>query len=892
MAAPTALFRVALALLLPRWLREASGAEMVSTFRTGQDEAAGRGPVALVVFWLREARGLIHIAYRARRPDPWTRRTHRGPGPALPSSPPRTMDALVSDLRYAVRTFLRRPGMSILTVLTLSLGIGASTAMFSVVQSVLLRPLPYPEPDELVTVYTGRPDLRGHPTLDWLADRGPWSWPEYFGVAESQTVFSEMAAYEGWNATLTGDGPAQQVSGVRFTWPLLPMLGVTPHAGRLFNADDAQESRVVMLSHGEWRDRYGADPGVVGRQVTLNDERWEIVGVLPAGFEVSPFRDADYWVPRTGSFTDPGIGNHGGTRALARLGPGVTLAQARAEITRILEEILPADHGEHVGSVIPRQEDETHQTRPVLLVMLASSLLLLVVACGNAAAFLLGVGIDRERELAVRGAIGADRRRMVSQMLTESGLLALAAIAGGMVAAVGLSRVMLAVAPQGIPGLDRSSIDLTVLGFSTVTAVVFGLGFGLIPALSLSQVDLAAAMGTGRTTRTRRARLQSAVVVGELALAGTLAVSALLLTRTVSALGDEDTGMRVDRLAAVAIATPFARFRTEDGETDQEAVQAYLAEIREGIAALPGVEAVATTSVPPLTGWRGNNGVMPENWDPEVPLPIAERRFVSPNFFDALGIEIVEGRGFSPDEVLDQEPYVVVISQGLADLGWPDGSPLGRPIHYWGREATVVGVAENVRDQSVAESTELAFYAPGVAEPMLVRTAGDPSALVGPIRERIWSIDEDVPLLVASSLTDLIADQTAQRRYRARLMAIFAALAGILALLGIYGVTSRAVTRRTREIGIRVALGAERGRVWGLVSSQALRLGLWGAAVGVGLSLLVAPFIEGFLYGVSPSDPASLAAVGLGLPLLGVVAALVPALRATRVEPLEALREE
>lgn len=882
---------------LPNWLRDEAAAEMRAAFVQGQREAGRFGHRALMGFWAREFAGLCLTAYRSRHPDSWTRRTS-GVSAARRSQPTKdislglTMDHLLADLHYAFRTLVRRPAVTLLVVLTLSLGIGASTAMFSVVQSVLLRALPYPQPERLVSVYPGWPDMRGHPTLGDMAERGTWSWPEFFGVVEHQTVFRRIAAYEGRDATRTGDGPAQRVSGVRTTWQLFPMLGVAPHLGRLFNEDDERESRVVVLSHGNWKDRFGSDPDAIGRSITLNDEAYEVVGVLPPGFRVADTGAAEFWFPMTGSFTMAGVGNHGATRAVARLADGVSVQQAKSEITQIFGSILDADHGEHEAFVFLRQADETRRERPVLLVMLAASVLLLLVACGNAAAFLLGTGLDREREIAVRGALGATRRRMTLQLLVESALLGGVSVVGGVVAAVGLSKLMLLIAPDAVPGLERASIDGVVLGFSVLTSLIFGVGFGLIPALSLSNVDLASAMGSGRSTSSRRAGLQSAVVVGELALACILVVSGVLLMRTVGALGDVDTGFETEHLAVVIVATPVQRFRDEDGETDSEALEAYQRRMVEEIEAIPGVLSVSTTSVPPFTSWRGNNNVEPENWDPTRPSPIAERRFVSPDFFETIGIEIVQGRGFTPEDGVTDAPPVVVISEGLADLGWPDSSPVGRPLRFWGRDATVVGVAGNVRDERVEDVTELAFYAPGYGGSFLIRTAGDPANLVPVVRDRVWSVDADAPILVASTVTDLVAASIAEEVYRARLMGVFAALAGLLAMLGIYGVTSRAVSRRTREIGIRVALGANRGRVWHMVFQQAFRLGVFGAVVGIAGSLVVSRFLESFLWGVSSGDPVTLVSVFVGLPLLTALAAVLPAWRATRVDPLEALRAE
>ena len=879
---------------LPAWLRESAGDDLVRTFNAGQDDVRSHGLARTLGYYGREFGGLLRTAVRARRPDTWTRRTSAGrPVARTPASISRaTMDHLSNDLRFAVRTFRRRPGVTALCVLTLALGIGASTAMFSVVRSVLLKPLPYPELDRLVSVYPTWPQLVGHPTLGDLAERGTWSWPEYFGLAAEQDVFESMGAYEGRDVTVTGEGPAQRVSGVRVTWELMPLLGLSPQVGRLFTADDDSSSGVVLLTDGEWRDRFGADPDVVGRVMMLDDRAFQIIGVLPPGVRLWGYSSARLWFPHTGRFGLDGLGNHGGVRAVARLKEGVAPEQAREAVTRTLSALLPVDHGVHGSSVFPRQQDETHADRPVLLVMLAASLLLLAVACGNAATLLLGMGIDREQEFGLRGALGADRGRLSAQILTESTLLSVAAVVGGVLAAHGLLRLLLVLAPAGIPGLDRAAVDGGVLLFAAAVAVLFGVGFGLIPALSLSEGSLASSVGTGRGARRSRTRLQSMLVVGELALAATLFVGGILLVRTVVALDRVEPGFDIDRLATVAVAPPYARFRTDEGSIDNGAVEGYLGALRAELESVPGVTGLATTSVPPLSGWRNNNDVTPEGWDPATPAPMAERRFVSPGFFRTMGMEIVDGRGFTPGEALDREPYVVVISEGLADLGWPGRSPVGRPLRYWGREATVVGVARNVRDEALEEATELAFYAPGSSVPMLVRTAGDPVDLLPVLRDRVRAFDQDAPILLASTLGGLVSDEISEERYRARLMAIFAGMAGALAFLGVYGVTSRAVSRRAKEIGIRMALGAQAREVWGMVSVQAGLLGLMGAILGLIGAIVASRFLETFLYDVSPLDPVALVAMMILLPLLGMAAAAPPALRAMRVDPLQSLRED
>lgn len=882
--------------LLPAWLRERAGPEMRAAFGEGQRHALARGLGALVLFWVREHAGLIRTAWRSRRPDAWSHRTapDRGPTP-VPHRP--TMDNFASDLRFALRTFTRRPALFVLAVLTLCLGIGSSTAMFSVIDSVLLRPLDYPEPEEIHAVYPAWPELAGHPTLGDLALRGTWSWPELWLVDEQQEVFERFAGYSAGEATLyPEDGRPERISVALAGWELFPLLGAQTRMGRLFDEADGRDGRdVVLLTYEAWRDRYGSDPNVLQRTLRIGERTYGVAGVLAEDFEATGVR-AQIWMPRTGSSTDAGLGNHGSTRALGRLADGVTKERARDEVARILQS-LPPDHGMHEATVEPFQAELTRDVRPVLVIMLAAAALLLLVACGNVAAILLGAGIDRERELAVRGAIGASRGRLVQQLLTESTLLALAGALGGIALAVLTTRALTFLAPPGVPRLADVAIDGSVLAFAVGLTVVCGLVFGLVPAVSLSSTDLAESMGSSRSTGGKRARLQSAVVVGELALATVLIVGGVLLARTVSALNNVDTGFDPEGLVTLSMALSAGRFDSGDEEADAAAFRAYRQEITDAVASLPQVEAVHSSSSPPFFGWRGNNWVVPEGWhDPDNP-PVAERRLVTPGYVTFLGIPLLEGRDLEPSDFDDGAEAVVVVSRGLAELAWPGESAVGKRIDHLTAGARVVGVADDIRDEQLDASTELAYYAPnapfgGGGDALVLRVSGDAASLIPALRERIWSVDPDIPITRVATTEELMAVRISEQVYRARLMNVFAGLAGLFALLGIYGVTSRSVARRTQEMGLRVALGADRGSVHGLVTLEAVRLAVFGVGVGVLAALAVGGVLERFLWGVTRSDPITLVAVGVALPLLAAIAALPPARRATRVDPLVALKAE
>jgi putative ABC transport system permease protein len=890
--------------LLPKGLQERFRDELGSAFADRQREALERWGVPGAVFaWAREWVGLLSAGIRARRPDAWTRRTVRTqPGAAARNCdafhPMLTLETAMQDLRFALRTFMRRPALTLLAGVTLSLGIGASTAVFSVVHSVLLRSLPYPEPEELVSVYPTWPNLRGHPTLDILSERGSWSWPEFFAVQENQTSFNSISAFQSISLTLTGDGRPERVRAGETTYELFTTLGVAPLLGRLLTPEDDPRAGVysVVLTAEYWQDRFAGDTDIVGRTLYLNDRPYQVVGILPEGFGVTNV-DVRLWTARAGSSTDTGHGNHMGIHVIARLATGVTIPQAREEVIRLLEEELPPEHAFHEANVFPCQADVTHRVRPVLMSLLVASILLLVVACGNVAALLIGAGIDRERELAVRSAMGASRTRIVQQLLMESTVLATIGTVGGIVMAAVIMDALVLLAPSGLPRLDAVSLNGTVLAFSIALSLAAGIGFGSIPAFSLSSFNLARSFGARGTSLAGRLRLQSAVVVGELTLATLLLVSGALLARTVSALNQVDPGFTADGVLAVTVATPYQRFDTGDDDADRGSLDSYFQRIIDEVEALPGVQSVATTYIIPLSGDRGNNNVTPEGWNDPDTEPIAERRFVSTNYFETLGMDLVAGRPFEATDDDMNAPSVVIVSEGLAELAWPGEDAIGKRLDYWEHQATVVGVASNVRDETLEGPTELAFYAPvrqngAIQGSLLIRTNGDAGALVPAVRERVWSVDPDLPITRTVTMGELLTTAVSEQRYRARLIGVIAALAGIFSVMGIYGVTSRSVARRTREIGIRLALGAARSRVHAIVTLQAMRLAVFGVMLGLAGAAALGGVFDGFLWGVSRYDPVTMIVVAVGLPLTAAIAALQPARRATRVDPIVALREE
>jgi cell division protein FtsX len=934
--------------LLPGWLRARAGSEMLLVFDERQrNELNQAGTAALLVLWGKELGGLLRASARARSTTFVPREPQLDPSS---KRPPRARANLLQDLRFAVRTMARKPAFTALAVMTLALGIGASSAMFSVVDTVLMWPLPYRDPATLVTVYPTIPEWESHPMLGRLWDRAAWSHPEYVDWRELQTSFESGALYALSSATLTGDGTPERLRAGRVTYELFPILEVVPQLGRLFGPEDDNRTgeRVVLLSDGFWRRRFGADERIVGASVTLDGEPHTIIGVLPADFRFrigSPgsFSDnsryPEIWLP-VGGPADPAYRRNHSFQMLGRLRPGVTLERATEETARILQETNPPDHIRHGANVVPRQLDETRDIRLPLAVLMVAVVILLLVACGNVATILLGHAIDREREIAIRGALGAGRRRIASQLLTESLVLAALGGAAGLLLAYWVMRLLVYLAPASLPRLDEVALDLRVVAFGVAVSAVTGLLFGLLPALTLARTDLAHSITAARLGSSSRTRMQKIMATAEVALATVLLVGAGLLARSFLALNAVDPGFEASNLLVVQVRPEWTRFdraaqaavaadrqatesarqaaaaeretstRQVGGEaTDEDLAAAlrearavafhnYFDELNESIAALPGLEAVVLTSSLPYTGAHSDSEIEPEGYTPEEgELLSASWHGVSPNYFRTLRIPILEGRSLEPsDDRVDAAP-VVVVNETLARSFWPAGAAVGKRIDFWGRLCTIVGVAADIRYEDLGRDPDMQLFLPrrqwdfqGIG--FLIRAAADPAGSIAAVRAAVWEVDPDLPITIAAPMSELMAHSLADARYRTRLIVVFAALAATFAILGIYGVSNRAVAARTREIGIRVALGAERRRVMSMVMGQGLRLAAAGAAIGIVLSLALTRVLQSFLYNVEATDPWTLVAIGVLITLLSQLACLAPSLRAARSDPMVALRTD
>lgn len=875
------LYRLSLR-LLPQRLRRRAAVEMLEVFEARRDAADGVVERLGAVAW--EIGGVVRTAWSARLPQRRNEmvRTRRRP-----------VETFLQDVRYAVRAARRRPGPTVLAVLTFALGIAASTAMFSVVDAVLLRPLPFPEPDRIVSVYTSNPQWADHPTMSVFADRGSLSFPEFRMLREQGQGLDGLAVLSSGGEVLYDGGEPERIPVGRTTADLFSkVLRVTPLYGRVFDDEDVRSGeRVTVLSEGFWQRRFGGDPSVVGTTMRFGDDPVTILGILPESAQLAGYA-VDAWTLLPD--TDENWGNHW-LYAIGRLSDDYGEAQAETRLAPLFASA--AEQHDHGVNLVIRQADETRNVRGPLMLLSAAAIVLLLVACGNVAALLIGAAIDRQQELSVRAALGAGRGRLVGQLLTESvALAAIAAVVGVLLTSIA-TRGLVLLAPGGVPRIAGASVDPRALLFAIGVSLLCGIVFGLIPALGFSRADLRRSMNAAtRGSTGSRGRVQAAVVVGELAQATVLLVGGGLLARTVLALNATDPGFAADETLGIRLAIPFSRILA-DAETDQDrfaGADAYYRQVMDAIATVPGIRAVGMTSNLPLSPDRGNNGVIADGIDEEV---IAERRFVSAGFFELMGIEIVEGRGFDANDDRPDAPVRVVISEGLARRLWPDTSPIGRRFGYWGREGEVIGVARDIRDEEMRTGTTFSFYAARrqadqLGGSFVARVDGDPRATLPALRQRLHELNPAIAIVSARPLSDLIRDEVAAERYRARLILVFSALAGIFALMGIYGVTARNVSARTRELGIRKALGARRTGILGLVLGQAVRMAALGALLGVAISFVATRAIESYLWGVPRTDPLTLVAIAGLLGAASVVAALAPGRRASRIEPVEALRVE
>ncbi len=807
------------------------------------------------------------------------------------------MDALRQDLQYAWRMLVRSPGVTALALVALALGIGANTAVFSVVDGVLLEPLPYSEPDRLAVVWAATPDLL------------PASGGEFTGWREQSDVFSAIAAFHSQPYAVTGGAP-EILGGVRASAELFPLLGVAAEHGRTFLPEEDRPGgpHVVVLGHAVWQRRFGGDPSIVGRTISLDDEPYTVVGVMPDGFQFprrgempSPFQfpqDVAVYTPL--ALTPEQAANRGREylMVIARLKPGVTLAQAQAGMSATAERFaqqFPSTNRNRGARVVGLREQVLARVEPALLMLLGAVGLVLLIACANVANLALVRASARGKEMAIRSALGAARGRVVRQLLTESLVLALVSGAVGLVLALWGVETVRALLPETVPRAEEIGVNARAFGFTLVVSLVTGVLFGLAPALQASMPRLSPALQEGgRSDRgSGSRRLRGLLVVSEVALALVLLAGAGLLLRSFVRLARVDSGVDTRNVLTVDVRLPRGRYAPPRQV-------AFFDELVTRLRALPGVRAAAGIYPLPLSGAEEGASFVVDG-RPAAPdeRVLAGPRFVSPGYFETMGIPVVRGRGFRDSDGREASP-TLVINEAMARTYWPSGDPIGQRLAFSGVSGPrvwreIVGVISDVHHSGLDRPSPPEVYCPFAQFPgpgltLVLRTNGAPRDLVASVEAAVRSIDADQPITNVRTMDELLARSVAPRRFPLLLLGTFAGLALVLAAVGIYGVMSYLVAQRRHEIGIRMALGAEARDVRRLVVGQGMKLVLIGLALGAAGALVLTRVLQGLLFAVSATDPVTFVAVALLLVLVALAACWIPARRATRIDPLAALR--
>lgn len=807
------------------------------------------------------------------------------------------MEILWQDIRYGFRMLRKNPGFTAVAVLTLAFGIGANTTIFSVVYGVLLKPLPYSEPGQLVQL---RADWSGSPSTVIGSST-------FIEVRAQSQSLACIAAYSGGDMTLTGAGSAQQVVAGAVTADFFPLLGVQPAWGRNFTREEDTPNgpKAAILGHGLWQSRFGGDTDVLGRTITLNEQSYTVVGILPARFQYpEPFQ---LWIPLALGETGAALASYGEgmilLKAIARLKPGVTLSQAQAELRTMAQREQPPRPDEaQVVSLVTLHEQVVGDVRGALLVLLGTVALVLLIACANVANLQLARAAARQREVAVRAALGAARWRIVRGLLTESVLLALAGGGLGLLLAFWGVRALGQWSGASLPSMHGIGIDTWVLAFTLGVSVITGLAFGLAPAVQAWRTDVNAALkeeGRGDTGGHRN-RLRHLLVVSEVALALVLLIGAGLLIKSFSRLMEVHPGFRTAGVLTFQV--------TLTGRESAPQIVNFVEQIVERVKALPGVQTAAATDSLPLTD-LARIGVAEIEGRPPIDFSQVERGEVTPvsrptvtcDYFHAMGISVKKGRPFTSQDARPPAGSVIV-NEAFERHFFPDESAVGKRIRLMpgpaeARWQTVVGVVSDVRQSGLSRDVMPHVYSPDLedmdgAMSFVVRVTGEPAGLISAVRAVVAEVEPNQALYNVMTMEQRLANTTTSRRLNTVLLGSFAAVALLLAVVGIYGVMSYAVTQRTREIGMRMALGARPGSVMRLVMGQGMRVVLIGAGLGLVGALALARVLRNLLFEVAPTDPATFVCVTLLLSAVALLACYVPARRAARIDPMEALRCE
>jgi putative ABC transport system permease protein len=808
-----------------------------------------------------------------------------------------SVETLIQDLRFSARMLRKNPGFTLIAVVTLALGIGANTAIFSVVHALTLRPLPYHEPDRLALMSReGRNAIR----------RMAISYPNYNDWRERAQSFEGMASSRSTSFNLTGVERAARLRGQMVNWNFFQLLGIQPQLGRLFVSEDDRYGapRTAILSHGMWLEKFGGDAGIIGRKLLLDGDPYEVIGVLPPGFEY--FRADDVYVPiglvlglKTGFYA--GIMDRGAEYnlfALARLKPGVTIEQAKQEMASVsaqLEREYPAANKGKNAQVEPLQDVMSDNVRQSLWVLMGAVGFILLIACVNVANLLLAKTAERKKEIAVRLALGAPARRIMRQMLSESLLLAL--LGGALAVLIGrwMLAGLLALAPNNIPQLGRVSLSGAALLFTFGVSVLTSVLCGLLPAWQASGADLQTALKEGGRSDSGAGReaMRKSLVVVEVSLALALLIGAGLLVRSMARALNVDPGFNPDRLLTMRVELP-------ENAYDTARRRAFLDECLARVSALPGIRSAAITFALPIDGSQWNLGFSAVNKN-GVQRGGTSISPVSADYFAVMGIRLLQGRVFNSTDTADSA-RVSIINEALAQRIWPGANPIGQRLKWGSPDSDspwmeVVGVVADVKLNGVERETPIQTYLPFAQHPtglqwLVARTTGEPMQVAASVERAIHEIDRDLPVVSIRSMNQLMAISLAARRLTLVLLMSFAALALLLAGIGIYGVVSYSVKQRTRELGIRVALGAQAGDVLKLILAQGLKLALIGVVIGLAAAFALTRWMESLLFGVRPTDPLTFGVVAVVLLCVSLLACWIPARRATKVDPMVALRIE
>ena len=811
------------------------------------------------------------------------------------------MDTLLKDIRFGVRSLLKHPGFTALVIVTLALGIGASTAIFSVVNTVLLRRLPYRQSERIVTIQE----------VDQHGKRGQVTPANFLDWRAQNTVFEQLAAILTRPANLASEDRAERIDLAMTSANFFAVFGAEAQRGRLFIPTDEQagHARVVVVSHNLWQRRFGADPELVGKSITLDGQSYSVVGIAPAGFQypdktevwVPPFRLA----PALNERMDPTqVRGFGMLSAVALLKPGVSLQQAASEmetITARLRQQYPDTNNRRFDRVVSLHKDLVGETGTMLLLLLGAVGFVLLIACANVANLLLAGAASRQKEMAIRTALGASRWRVMQQLFTESTILALAGGALGLFLALWGVALMTKLLPQDFPRLAEINMDWRVLGFTLGASVLTGILFGLAPALQISRSDVQESLkesGRGASSAKRHNRLRNLLIVTEVALSVVLLVGAGLLFRSFLQLQSINAGFTPQQVLTVRL-TPSGPHYARDAD-----YMNFYSQVMQRISVLPGVQAVGAINTLPLgkgptAGIRIEGGPLltPDKW------PSTNYRGVSSDYFRAMNIPVVQGRAFTERDTANA-PLVMIVNQALARRDFPNVNPIGKRISLGGKDPKgqplwweIVGVTADVRNLELREEASPEFYTSALQDTwtgmsVVVRTAVEPASLTPEVRRIVAEVDKSTPVSEVKTMETIVSEAVTQPRFNLFLLGLFGGIALLLSAAGIYGVTAYAVTQRTHEFGIRMALGAQVGDVLKMILGQGMRLITVGIGIGLLASFALTRLLKTLVFGVSVTDPLTFVAITLVLMFVALLACYVPARRATKVDPLIALRYE